>query len=131
GTEDDPGWWREIIDGGYMPVNDYQLLTFNVIGSPFGSSSALTDEDFPKAVTLRDIVRAIEVGIAALGYNRIDILIGGSLGGMQTMELLYNRKFEVNKAVILAATDKTSSYSRAFNEISRQAIHLGGTDGLS
>lgn len=131
GTEDDPGWWREIIDGGYMPVNDYQFLTFNVIGSPFGSSSALTDEDFPKAVTLRDIVRAIEVGIAALGYNRIDILIGGSLGGMQTMELLYNRKFEVNKAVILAATDKTSSYSRAFNEISRQAIHLGGTDGLS
>ncbi|MBF0737817.1 alpha/beta fold hydrolase [Staphylococcus arlettae] len=131
GTEDDPGWWREIIDGGYMPVNDYQFLTFNVIGSPFGSSSALTDEDFPKAVTLRDIVRAIEVGIVALGYNRIDILIGGSLGGMQTMELLYNRKFEVNKAVILAATDKTSSYSRAFNEISRQAIHLGGTDGLS
>ena len=131
GTEDDPGWWREIIDGGYMPVNDYQFLTFNVIGSPFGSSSALIDEDFPKAVTLRDIVRAIEVGIEALGYSRIDILIGGSLGGMQTMELLYNRKFEVNKAVILAATDKTSSYSRAFNEISRQAIHLGGTDGLS
>lgn len=131
GTEDDPGWWREIIDGGYMPVNDYQFLTFNVIGSPFGSSSALIDEDFPKSVTLRDIVRAIEVGIEALGYNQIDILIGGSLGGMQTMELLYNRKFEVNKAVILAATDKTSSYSRAFNEISRQAIHLGGTDGLS
>ena len=45
---------------------------------------------------------------------------------MQAMELLYNRQFEVEKAIILAATDKTSSYSRAFNEIARQAIHIGG-----
>ena len=47
------------------------------------------------------------------------------------MELLYNRRFVVDKAVILAATDKTSSYSRAFNEIARQAIHIGGKEGLS
>ena len=39
GTDEHPGWWREIIDGGYMPIYDYQFLTFNVIGSPFGSSS--------------------------------------------------------------------------------------------
>ena len=49
---------------------------------------------------------------------------------MQAMELLYNRQFEVEKAIILA-TDKTSSYSRAFNEIARQAIHIGGKEGLS
>ena len=35
------------------------------------------------------------------------------------MELLYNRQFEVDKAIILAATSRTSSYSRAFNEIAR------------
>ena len=29
------------------------------------------------------------------------------------MELLYNHQFEVDKAVILAKTDKTSSYSRS------------------
>ncbi|GAB0226864.1 hypothetical protein JPSP7_17600 [Staphylococcus pseudintermedius] len=110
GTEDNPGWWREIIDGGYMPVHDYQFLTFNVIGSPFGSSSRLTDPNFPQKLTLRDIVRALEKGIEALGHQKIDILIGGSLGGMQVMELLYNQKFEVKKAVILAATEKTSSY---------------------
>lgn len=131
GTEDNPGWWREIIDGGYMPVHDYQFLTFNVIGSPFGSSSRLTDPNFPQKLTLRDIVRALEKGIEALGHQKIDILIGGSLGGMQVMELLYNQKFEVKKAVILAATEKTSSYSRAFNEIARQAIHLAGEEGLS
>ncbi len=44
------------------------------------------------------------------------------------MELLYNRQFEVDKAIILAATSRTSSYSRAFNEIARQAIHLGGKE---
>ena len=76
-------------------------------------------------------MRALEKGIEALGHQKIDILIGGSLGGMQVMELLYNQKFEVKKAVILAATEKTSSYSRAFNEIARQAIHLAGEEGLS
>ena len=78
---------------------------------------------------MRDIVRAIELGIQALEFKKINILIGGSLGGMQAMELLYNRQFEVEKAIILAATDKTSSYSRAFNEIARQ--HIGGKEGLS
>ncbi|MDK9869666.1 homoserine O-acetyltransferase MetX [Staphylococcus equorum] len=131
GTSEQPGWWRGIIDGGYMPINDYQFLTFNVIGSPFGSSSALTDEDFPEQLTLRDIVRAIELGIEHLGFERINILIGGSLGGMQAVELLYNCKFDVDKAVILAATQRTSSYSRAFNEIARQAIHLDHEQGMS
>ncbi|MBO1198253.1 alpha/beta fold hydrolase [Staphylococcus simiae] len=131
GTDDNHGWWREIIDGGYMPINDYQFLTFNVIGSPFGSSSPLNDPDFPRHLTLRDIVRANELGIEALGYDHINILIGGSLGGMQAMEMLYNQRFTVDKAIILAATDKTSSYSRAFNEIARQAIHIGGKEGLS
>ncbi|BCU51242.1 homoserine O-acetyltransferase [Staphylococcus auricularis] len=131
GTDEEPGWWREIIDGGYLPINDYQFLTFNVIGSPFGSSSKLTDDHFPDHLTIRDIVRAIELGIEALGFTHINILIGGSLGGMQALELLYNRSFTVDKAVILAATDHTSSYSRAFNEIARQAIYLGGKEGLS
>ena len=26
GTDEHPGWWREIIDGGYMPIYDYQFL---------------------------------------------------------------------------------------------------------
>ena len=51
------GWWREIIDGGYIPRHDYQFLTFNVIGSPFGSSSKLNDPNFPQHLTLRDIVK--------------------------------------------------------------------------
>ncbi|PXA58286.1 alpha/beta fold hydrolase, partial [Staphylococcus pseudintermedius] len=69
------------------------------------------DPHFPKKLKLRDIVRANERGIQALGYDKINILIGGSLGGMQAMELLYNQQFEVDKAIILAATSRTSSYS--------------------
>lgn len=52
------------------------ILTFDVIGSPFGSSSPLNDPHFPKKLTLRDIVRANERGIQALGYDKINILIG-------------------------------------------------------
>ena len=45
--------------------------------------------------------------------------------------LLVVLSVQVHKAIILAATSRTSSYSRAFNEIARQAIHLGGKEGLS
>lgn len=131
GTAEEPGWWREIIDGGYIPLHDHQFLTFNVIGSPFGSSSRATDANFPEHLTMRDIVKAIELGLKALGFTKIDVLIGASLGGMQALELLYNQQFKVEKAAILASTAQTSSYSRAFNEIARQAIHLGGEEGLS
>ncbi len=48
GTDDYPGWWREIIDGGYIPIHDYQFLTFDVIGSPFSSSSPLKCTDSQK-----------------------------------------------------------------------------------
>ncbi len=61
---------------GYIPIHDYQFLTFDVIGSPFGSSSPLNDTHFPEKLTLRDIVRANERGIQALGYDKINILIG-------------------------------------------------------
>lgn len=131
GTDEHPGWWREIIDGGYLPIGDYQFLTFNVPGSPFGSSSKRTDAEFPEQFTLRDIARAITRGIQSFNFNTIDVLIGGSLGGMQVMEILYSGTFNVKKAVILAATNKTSSYSRAFNQIARQAIQIGGKEGLS
>lgn len=76
GTDEKHGWWREIIDGGYIPRHDYQFLTFNVIGSPFGSSSKLNDPNFPQHLTLRDIVKAIEKGIKALDFDKINILIG-------------------------------------------------------
>lgn len=131
GDDDKPGWWREIIDGGYLSINDYQFITFNVIGSPFGSSSRVNTKDFPKNLTMRDVTKANILALKKIGYQKIDVLIGGSLGGMQTLEMLYDGSIEVKKAVILAATEKTSSYSRAFNEIARQVIHMNGQDGLS
>ncbi|KMS25221.1 homoserine acetyltransferase, partial [Staphylococcus aureus] len=81
GTYDYPGGWREIIDGVDIPIHDDQFLTFDVIVNPFGSSSPLNDHHFPKKLTLGDIVRANERGMQALGYDKIDIVIGRSLGG--------------------------------------------------
>lgn len=131
GDDENPGWWREIIDGGYLSINDYQFITFNVIGSPYGSSSRLNTPDFPERLSMRDISKANILALKHFGYEKIDVLIGGSLGGMQTLEMLYDGSIEVKKAVILAATEKTSSYSRAFNEIARQVINMNGQDGLS
>ncbi len=59
-----------------------------------------------------------------LGYDKINILIGGSLRRYPSNGTTLDQQFEVDKAIILAATSRTSSYSRAFNEIARQAIHL-------
>ena len=47
GTDDYPGWWRELLMGIYTHSR-LSILTFDVIGSPFGSSSPLNDTHFPK-----------------------------------------------------------------------------------
>ena len=59
GTDEKHGWWREIIDGGYIPRR-LSISNFQRRGSPFGSSSKLNDPNFPQHLTIRDIVKAIE-----------------------------------------------------------------------
>ncbi|WP_349410078.1 homoserine O-acetyltransferase MetX [Pseudalkalibacillus sp. SCS-8] len=140
GTPDEPGWWRGLIGkGGYIDTNDYQVVTFNVLGGCNGSTGpqGIDPEKvepygvhFPR-LTIRDLVEAQYVGLKILGFNRLKAVIGGSLGGMQVLEwgLMYPDFIEA--LFPIAVTPTFSDYGIAFNHIAKQAILHAGDQGLS
>ncbi|GAA0450822.1 homoserine O-acetyltransferase MetX [Alkalibacillus silvisoli] len=131
GTEDEPGWWRGLINqGGYIDVDEYQVLTFNVLGGCDGSSGPksinsntgnMYGVDFPQ-ITIRDLVEIQYLALKKLGINHLHAVIGGSLGGMQVLEwgLMYPGFVDV--IIPIAVTPQFSDYAIAFNHISAQAI---------
>ncbi|QPC47479.1 homoserine O-acetyltransferase [Mangrovibacillus cuniculi] len=132
GTEDQPGWWAECIGTGkYVDTNEFQVLTFNVLGSCYGSTGPTSTSPsgkpygatFPE-VTIRDMVHVQRKALDKLNISSIHAVIGGSLGGMQVLEWLVLYPSLINRAVVLASTAALSPYAIAFNHVGEQAILL-------
>lgn len=130
GSADADLWWGDLIGPARAldPERDF-IVCANVLGSCYGTtgptSRAPNSErwwgaDFP-AVTVRDMVELQRRLLDALGVARIRLVIGGSLGGMQTLEwlLLDDR---VQAAVVIAASARHSAWCIAQSEAQRAAI---------
>ena len=92
---DKAGWWESVI-GTDKPVDpqDYFVICSNVLGGCAGSSGPQSDKpdgsgpyglDFP-VITIGDMVRAQNLLIDHLGIESLFCVIGGSMGGMQTLQ---------------------------------------------
>ncbi|MBU9722194.1 MULTISPECIES: homoserine O-acetyltransferase MetX [Bacillaceae] len=129
GTEEEPGWWRGLIDyKGYIDLDKQDVITFNVLGGCNGSTGptsiknqALYGSEFP-FITVRDMVRAQREALAVMGISHLTAVIGGSLGGMQALEWAVMYPELVDNLIVLAATDHLSDYGVAYNAIARKAI---------
>ena len=130
GTADDPGWWRGFV-GCDSPVDlqDYQVITFNVLGGCSGSTgpdSLRSDHrkyrlDFP-FITVRDMVNAQHKALQKMGIDHVRAVIGGSLGGMQVLEWGVLHPTFMDQLFVLAATPSLSDYGIGFNRIGIHAI---------
>ncbi|MBS1911873.1 MAG: homoserine O-acetyltransferase [Bacteroidetes bacterium] len=132
------GWWDGLIGPGRaIDTERWFVICPNVIGSCYGSTgpasmSAATgrayDASFP-VLTIRDIVRAQRLLIGRLGIEHIHAVIGGSMGGMQTIEwgLMYPEL--VGRIVPIATSAAHSPWCIGFNAIAREAIALGAAAG--
>lgn len=130
GSADADLWWGDLIGPGKAldPERDF-IICANVLGSCYGTTGPTSPEpktgtdwgvDFP-AVTVRDIVGVQRRLLDALGVARIRLVIGGSLGGMQTLEwLLLDDRVEA--AVVIAASARHSAWCIAQSEAQRAAI---------
>lgn len=131
GQSDAPGWWSGLIGpGAPIDTEQFQVITFNVLGGCHGSTGPAslcpeTNEpyrlEFP-TVTVRDMVHAQYQALQQLNTTHIHAVVGGSLGGMQVCEwgLLYPEFMDA--LFILAATPYLSDYGIAFNHIGARAI---------
>lgn len=131
GTTEKPGWWAGLIGPGKaVDTNLFQVITFNVLGGCNGSTGPLsvnpeTEKPYRASfplLTIRDMVRAEYAALKQLGIHHLAAVIGGSLGGMKTLEWGHLYPDFVDVIFPLAATPAYSDYGIAFNHIGIQAI---------
>jgi len=132
-TEDSPkpGWWETMIGPGKaLDTDKYYIICSNVLGGCMGTSgpSSINPLDgkhyglnFP-VVTIGDMVKAQKLLVDHLGIPRLLSVVGGSIGGMQTLEWSIRYPDFVFSAIPLASAQRHSALSIAFNEVARQAI---------
>lgn len=111
------GWWTDLIGpGATLDTDKYFVVAPNVIGGCQGSTGPaspapngeLWGPDFP-FLTIRDTVHA-EVRLTDfLGVDRWQMVIGGSMGGMRTLEWAATFPKRVVRAVPIATTARTSA----------------------
>jgi homoserine O-acetyltransferase len=126
-----PGWWNEMVGPSKaFDTSRYFVMCVNVIGGCKGSTGPGSIDpdtgqpygpDFP-IVTIPDMVAAQIRLLDRLGITRVRAAVGGSMGGMQVLDLAINYPERVQLAVVLAAAARHGAQQIAFNYIGRQAI---------
>ncbi|MDR7152302.1 homoserine O-acetyltransferase [Hydrogenophaga palleronii] len=125
------GWWNNMIGPGKPVDTDrYFVVSVNNLGSCFGSTgpthiNPATGQpwgaDFP-VVTVEDWVHAQARLLDALGIETLAAVMGGSLGGMQTLSWTLQYPDRVRHAVVVASAPNLTAENIAFNEVARRAI---------
>ncbi len=129
--EKKPGWWDSMIGPGKpIDTNRFFVICSNVLGSCYGTTGPASINpstgrpyglSFP-VVTVEDWVRVQALLLDKLGVDRLFAVIGGSLGGQQTLEWALAYPDRVEKAIILAASARLSTQGVAFNAVARYTI---------
>jgi len=125
------GWWNNMIGPGKPVDTDrYFVISVNNLGSCFGSTGPTHTNpatgqpwgaDFP-VVTVEDWVHAQARLLDALGIETLAAVMGGSLGGMQTLSWTLQYPERVRHAVVVASAPNLTAENIAFNEVARRAI---------
>lgn len=131
GSADVLDWWSGLVGPGKLfDPEDYFIVCANVLGSHYGSSSALSVNpatgrqylhQFP-LITIRDIVNAFALLRSHLNIQKIHTCIGGSLGGQQAIEMAIMWPNIIENLILIASNAQFSPWGIAFNETQRMAI---------
>lgn len=135
-NSDAQDWWPELVGPGRLfDTEKYFVICANMLGSPYGSSGPSSIDpktgkpyyfDFPK-ITVRDIVKANSLVRKHLGIDKIDLMVGGSIGGFQSLEWSIMEPEVIKKAVFIACGARVTPWLTAFNESMRMALEADRT----
>lgn len=129
-------WWEGSVEKGrFLDPEKYFIVCANILGSHYGSTgplsvNPLTGSTYYKGfpmTTIRDVVNVHQILAKALGIKRVELLVGGSIGGFQAMEWAIMEPNFAKKLVLIATTSKSEPWSIAFNESQRMAIECDPT----
>jgi len=125
------GWWHNMIGPGKpLDTDRFFVIGVNNLGSCFGSTGPTHAHpstgqpwgaDFP-VVTVEDWVNAQARLLDTMGIQQLAAVMGGSLGGMQTLSWTLQHPERVRHAVVVASAPNLTAENIAFNEVARRAI---------
>jgi homoserine O-acetyltransferase len=125
------GWWDEMVGPGRpVDTDEHFVVCSNVLGGCSGSTGPASvdpETDCPYGmrfpiITIRDIVRTQKRLLDNLGVTKLEVVIGGSIGGQQALEWAVEFPDFVEKAVPVAATGALGPQGLGMSEIGRRAI---------
>ncbi len=131
GSSSVASWWSEALGAGRMLDTDQNFIVCaNVLGGCYGSTGASSvnpntnrtyGNQFPD-ITIPDMVKVQAALLEHLGVQRIEAVIGGSMGGMQALEWVRAFPERIGAAVIIGAPARHSAWGITFNHLARMAI---------
>ena len=116
-------WWEPLIGAGRSldPDRDF-IVCSNILGSCYGTTGpADSRSPFPR-ITIRDMVALQRALLPHLGVKRIRLVIGGSLGGMQTLEWALAEPDLVDAIAPITTSARHNAWQIAISESQRRAI---------
>lgn len=131
-TELEPtaGWWEDMVGAGKpIDTDRWFVICFNSLGSCFGSTGPASINpatgrrwavDFP-VLHIEDIAGAAHMALRQMGIDRINVLVGPSMGGM--VALAYLAKFgDVDHLVSISSATAADPYAIAVRSLQRELI---------
>ena len=120
-------WWNDLLKQASWidPALDL-IICANLLGSCYGTNWSKAEENEEETllpfITVRDNVNAFCLLANHLGVEKIDIGIGGSLGGSQLLEWNIIDPFLFDKIILIACGAKESTWAKAAHYIQRRAL---------
>ncbi len=129
----EPGWWEGMLGPG-RPIDTERwfVICVNPLGSCKGSTGAASphpEDGEPYRLRFPDL--SIEDGadaaahlVRALGIERLDTVIGNSMGGMSALALLLRHPGIARRHVNISGSARSLPFSIAIRSLQREAIRL-------
>ena len=126
-----PGWWEEVIGPGRaIDTRRYFVICVNSLGSCFGSTGAssidpLTGEpyrlSFP-VLSLEDVARGAREVVRYLQIERLNTVLGPSMGGMSGLAFEIMFPGISDGLVIISSGSRSLPFATALRSLQREMI---------
>ena len=131
GSADVDTWWPDVIgkNKAFDPASDF-VICANILGSCYGTTGPVSGRpgsthayraDFP-AISVRDMVNVEAALLDTLGVEKLELVTGPSLGGMQALEWAAMYPERVGSIVPIGVGGRHSAWCIGISEAQRAAI---------
>jgi homoserine O-acetyltransferase len=125
------GWWERIVGPGLaIDTRRYFVICVNSLGSCFGSTGPASPAPqdgkpyrlrFPE-LAVEDIARSGYEVARALGIERLDTIIGPSLGGMIVLAFAATLPGKARRLISISGSAAASPFAIALRSVQREAV---------